>query len=228
MDYTMMISRIYKDYVPVEVVNMMLQIGREYPVAIGASYNEYSLIEFAINGYGGVRLVFRDRKQVTYTITYSRRHGSLKVMTGRVSKPLDAIDVGIGDYIFSTVMLGLKSYNRLHPVGLSTAPVSMMDFKDYMIPARLITKMLDTINTDIDILPSANETSIITLAKSVIIDNHYAFIESCMDRHETNVYDYGVGMYVTTSRTTDNVPEQWIHVEVVKKMLQEYKLMLIK
>lgn len=228
MDYAMMISRIYKDYVPVEVMNTMLQIAQEYPVSIGASYNEYTFIEFAINGVGAVRLTFRDHKQVTYTATYSRRHGSLKVVTSRVSVPLDLIEVDMGDYIFSTIMLGLKSYKRFHPTGLSAAPISVNDFKDYMIPARLVAKMLDTIGIDdcIEILAPANDTSIVSLTKSMAADEHYHFIESRLNCRETNVYTYHVGSYVTTSRPADNVPEQWVHVEAVKRMLQEYKLML--
>lgn len=66
-----------------------------------------------------------------------------------------------------------------------------------------------------------------SLAKSVNSDDCYIFIETRLAKRVTNVYTYCVGRFIASDRYDDNVPEQWVHVEVVKQMLQEYKQMLI-
>lgn len=225
MDYTMMISKIYAEEVPVDVVASMINIGYTYHVCFNVGVSGFTLLELDVNGLGNARVVFRDSRSCMWEAIYSLRGQSLKV--SKYTEEVTVLKTEIGNYIFSALILALSGrryFNHDEPY------VSSYRFKDYMIPARLVKTMLDSVshNTDIELVePYNGDTNIMSLAKSVKCDDYYIFIEDRLSKHMTNVYTYSVGKFVTSNRYDDNVPEQWIHVEAVKQMLQEYKQMLI-
>lgn len=225
MDYTMMISKIYADEVPVNVVASMINIGYTYHVKFTTEVSGFTMLELDVNGVGAVRVVFRYKQNCIWEAVYSLRSQSLKV--SKYAENVTTVKTEIGNYIFSAVILALSTrrfFDHNKPY------VTCNNFKDYMIPARLVKTMLDSLmsNTDIELVkPNNGDTNIMSLAKSVKCDDYYIFIEDRLSKHTTNVYTYSVGKFVTSNRYDDNVPEQWIHVEAVKQMLQEYKQMLI-
>lgn len=223
MRYDKMISEIYAEEVPVDVVAATINIGCDYDVRF-SDFRDYTLLELNLNLYGNIRAVFRDSRSQTWEALYNRARQSLRVT--KRSDAVDIVDVSVGKFIFVTIILALSAHRYFNHIG----PVTNNDFKDYMIPARLVKTMLDNVihNTDIEIVESNNaDTNIMSLAKSVNCDDCYVFIENRLAKHVTNVYTYKVGVFVSSNRYDDNVPEHWIHVEAVKQMLQEYKQMLI-
>lgn len=225
MDYTMMISKIYAEEVPVKVVASMINIGYTYHVKFTTEVSGFTLLELDVNGVGAVRVVFRYKQNCIWEAVYSLRSQSLKV--SKYAENVTTVKTEIGNYIFSAVILALSTRRFFDH---NKSYVTCNNFKDYMIPARLVTTMLDSLmsNTDIELVePYNGDTNIMSLAKSVKCDDYYIFIEDRLAKHMTNVYTYSVGKFVTSNRYDDTVPEQWIHVEAVKQMLQEYKQMLI-
>lgn len=225
MRYDKMIPTIYAEEVPVNVVASMISIGYTYHVRFNVAVSGFILLELDVNGLGSARVVFRDSRNCMWEAIYSLRGQSLKV--SKYTEEVTVLKTEIGNYIFSALILALSGrryFNRDEPY------VSSYNFKDYMIPARLVKTMLDSVsnNTDIELVePYNGDTNIMSLAKSVNCDECYLFIENRLTKHVTNVYTYYVGKFVASSRYDDNVPEQWVHVEVVKQMLQEYKKMII-
>lgn len=225
MDYTMMISKIYAEEVPVKVVASMINIGYTYHVKFTTEVSGFTLLELDVNEAGAVRVVFRYKQNCIWEAVYSLRSQSLKV--SKYAENVTTVKTEIGNYIFSAVILALSTrrfFDNNKPY------VTCNNFKDYMIPARLVSVMLDSVSDNIAIelvKPNNGDTNIMSLAKSVKCDDYYIFIEDRLSKHMTNVYTYSVGKFVTSNRYDDNVPEQWIHVEAVKQMLQEYKQMLI-
>lgn len=225
MDYTMMISKIYAEEVPVDVVASMINIGYTYHVRFTTEMSGFTLLELDVNGVGAVRVVFRYKQNCIWEAVYSLRSQSLKV--SKYAENVTTVKTEVGNYIFSAVILALSTrrfFDHNKPY------VSCNNFKDYMIPARLVSVMLDNVSDNIAIelvKPNNGDTNIMSLAKSVNSDDCYIFIENRLTKHVTNVYTYCVGRFIASDRYDDNVPEQWVHVEVVKQMLQEYKKMLI-
>lgn len=223
MRYDKMIPTIYAEEVPVNVVATMINIGCEYDVRFSDS-KDYTLLELDLNLRGNIRVVFHDNRNQTWEALYNRARQSLRVT--KSSDIVDTVDVSVGRFIFVAVILALSAHRYFNHRG----PVTNNDFKDFMIPARLVKTMLDSLmsNTDIELVePYKGDTNIMSLAKSVNSDECYIFIENRLDKHVTNVYTYKVGIFVASNRYDDDVPEHWVHVEAVKQMLQEYKQMLI-
>lgn len=219
-----MISKIYVEEVPVKVLASMINIGYTYHVKFTTEMSGFTLLELDVNEAGAVRVVFRYKQNCIWEAIYSLRSQSLKVSN---TENVTTVKTEIGNYIFSAVILALSTrrfFDHNKPY------VSCNNFKDYMIPARLVSVMLDSVSDNIAIelaKPNNGDTNIMSLAKSVNSDDCYIFIETRLAKRVTNVYTYCVGRFIASDRYDDNVPEQWVHVEVVKQMLQEYKQMLI-
>lgn len=223
MKYDKMISEIYAEEVPVDVIASVINIGCDYDVRF-SDLKDYTLLELDLNIRGNIRAVFRDSRNQTWEALYNRARQSLRVT--KYNDAVDVVNVSVGRFIFVTMILALSAHRYFNHIG----PVTNDDLKDYMIPARLVKTMLDSVmtNTDIEIAESNNaDTNIMSLAKLVNCDDCYVFIENRLAKHVTNVYTYKVGVFVSSNRYDDNMPEHWIHVEAVKQMLQEYKQMLI-
>lgn len=191
------IEAIFMNVVPVEVLSVMLTIGRQYPICYTFTGDRWRVltVDMVIDD---IKMVIRKQDGTCYRATYMTNKMDVKLKVELLledgsTAELDTISVEFAKFLYYKMAFCLRGQNLLYWNGEGSTALHEK-LPNSMVPDRLMLVILDSIfdNRDTVEVTSASKLKLNTVrfCKYIDPDIQFGFTEVFREKKQLNAYYY--------------------------------------
>ena len=192
------IEAVFTSLVPVEVLAVMLTIGRQYPICHTFTGDRWKVVNAELR-MTGAQLIVRERDGKQYRVTYMNYTKGCQLTVERIIEDGSAVEfrtvpVEFAKFLYYKLAFVLKGqelliWNDTHNVGKSAEKLP-----EQLVPDRLMLTILDSIfdnrnNIEIRDISTLGLNSV-KFGRFIDPDIQFGFVESYKAKKKLNAYFY--------------------------------------